>query len=223
MLVGITSELVGLGLAVAPSQIEQPRSRHVALPRGTRIPSILLPDDDFVIVERDRRGTQITVVAGASTRDQDLDQRARDADVIVGAELVRSESMLVDDETWIETNATLVARQVIKDTEPTSLQLDASITFNHSGGEMLIGRRHVRADYFYRFTTGERYLVFLLKRGRDRNIVVGLMGFPFRITSDERLAPMLMSTGKPMTVPSPLYDLGLKTVIGELIWRMRPQ
>jgi hypothetical protein len=203
VLVGIASEFLGFGLAVPSSrQNEQLRSRHVALPRGTRIPSILFPDDDLVIVERDRRG---------------------DADLIVVAELVRSESMLVDDETWIETNAALVARQVIKDTEPTSLQRDASITLRHSGGEMPIGRARVRADYFYRFTTGERYLVFLIKVSRDRHVVVGLMGFPFRIGSDERLTPMMMSTGKPMAVPSPLYDLGLKTVIGELIMRMRPQ
>jgi hypothetical protein len=160
-----------------------------------------------------------TVDAGVPTRDEDLSQRARNADVIAVAELVRSDSMLATDETWIYTNITLAARQVIKDTKPSSFQPDASITFGHSGGEIPIGRARVRADYFYLFRTGERYLVFI-KNMREHN---GLIGFPFRVSNDGRLAPMMLSTGKPMAAPSPLYEMDVKTVTGELIMRMRPQ
>jgi hypothetical protein len=138
-------------------------------------------------------------------------------------EVSNIEGKLVDDDTWVETNVTVGARQVIRDTVPSALRPDMSITFNHSGGKIHIGRVRVRADHHYLFERGERYLVFLRRISREGMVSVGLVKFPFRITDDQRLAPMTMSTGTPMTVPSPLYGLDLKTVIAELKARIRPQ
>jgi len=212
-----------MGSTHGQAATDQLESRHIALRRGTRIPSIILPDDEFVIVERDRTGSFITLAPLVTVRDEDLDQRAGDADVIAVGEVINSESLLVDDDTWIETNVTIVARQLIKDTKPSALQPDKSLTFNHYGGDLHIGRARVRADHYHLFKIGERYLLFLRRTGRDRNVVFGLLEFPFRITDDERLAPMMMSAGQLMTAPSPLFGMSLKTAISELSSRIRPQ
>lgn len=218
----IVGELLGLGLnwRLSHGSSEQPKSRSVVLDPGAPIPPIVLSDDELILVERGGPVTRSTVNTYVPTRNEDLSERARSAHVIAVVEFVRSESMLVDKETWIETNVTLVARQVIKDTDPSSLQADARIAFRHYGGEMSIGRATVRADHFYLFRTGEQYLVFIRNTDRERN---GLVGFPFRIAADGRLAPMMLSSGKVMTAASPLYDMDLKTVTGELMIRLKPQ
>src|SRR5688572_11748905 len=70
----------------------QRKSRQVSVYPNTRLPSIVLPDDDFVVVKRGGPGLAITVDTYVPTRDEDLTHRARNADVIVVAELVRSNS-----------------------------------------------------------------------------------------------------------------------------------
>jgi hypothetical protein len=222
----IASQLIGSAVGVAGTAVlgKQSKSRHMFVSPGeTRIPSIVRPTDELVIVEIGGPLVRTESNSKMPTLDGDLTFRTRYADVIAIAEYARSQSMLVDNETWIDTDVTLVVRQVIKDTEPTSLKADGSITFRQSGGEMQIGGARVRADQYYAFTTGARYLVFIRKTSQERTLYIGLLGSPVRITTDGRLAPMMMSTGKPMTAPSPLYDMDLKTVIGELIMRMRPQ
>jgi hypothetical protein len=221
----ITSQLIGSVIGVASHDVsDEQKPRHIFVSPGeTSIPSVVRPDDELLIVEIGGPLVRNHDNPRVPTLDADLMFRARNADVIAVAEHVSSHSMLVDNETWIETDVTLVVRQLIKDTKPSSLKADDSITFRQSGGEMQIGGARVRADQYYAFRTGERYLVFIRKTIEERTLYVGLLGLPVRVNPDGRLAPMVMSTGKPITSRSPLYDMELKTVIAELIMRMRPQ
>lgn len=214
---------IGTGLTASLDLTDQSRSRQIALSRGTRIPSIIAPDDEFVILERDLSQSVVTVAPHITAREEDLDERARTADIIAVAEVSGSESLLVNNDTWIETDVSIVVRQLVKDTEPTALQSGASITFRHTGGELSIGRVRVRADHFFLFKTGERYLIFVRSIRREKIVRVGLIGFPFRITNEGRLAPIPMSAGTPIAAPSPLYGSDLATVIAELKARIRPQ
>jgi hypothetical protein len=168
----------------------------------------------LVIIERNTK---------TATPEDELTFRTRYADVIAIAELISSQSVLTDNESWIETNVTLVARQIVKETQPSLLKPDGTITFRVSGGEMQIGKARVRADNHYVFKRGERHLVFIRNVSDGRPAHPGLLGAPYLITKDDRLAPMTMSNGKPIKAPYALNDMSLKAVIGEIIMRMRPQ
>jgi hypothetical protein len=221
----VATHLIGLATGVARENVlgEQEIGRHIFVAPGERpIPSIIRPDDELVIIEIGGPLVLIERNNNTPTLDDELTFRTQYADVVAIAELVSSHSVLSDNESWIETDVTLVARQIVKETQPSLLKPDGTITFRISGGEMQIGKARVRADNHYVFKRGERHLVFLRKVSDGRPASIGLLGVPYQITKDDRLAPMTMSNGKPMTAPNALNDMSLKTVIGEIIMRMRP-
>jgi hypothetical protein len=72
-----TTDSFQLRYAEGGAARDQSRSRHVALSRGTPIPAVIVPNDDFVIVERDQTGTTVTLAPVINDRDEDLGQRVR--------------------------------------------------------------------------------------------------------------------------------------------------
>ena len=200
---------------------QQQKTRNVMVRPDTPIRSLVLADDELLTVEIGGPGIIQCSSSGSDllTLDEEFRYLVPAAHVIVVAEAVRSESMLVRDGTWIDSYVTLAPTHVIKDTNPSSLESDGSITIRHSGGEMQIDAARVRANYYHVYDAGERYLVFIRKIGRGPNPFIGTIGVPFRVTSDERLGPMMVSTGKLMTAQSPLHGMSVETVIEELTRR----
>jgi hypothetical protein len=195
------------------------KTRHIIEQPKVPIASQLRPDDEMVLVERAGFETRLvdTTVRSVS---EELDLRARGSDVIAVAEMVTTEGILVNNDSWVRSKVTFRPLRVVKDSKQVIGERESRLVVFHDGGDVRINGVFVRAGYFYKYMAGARYLLFLGSFSKDNNAPFSLQ---MAVGPDNKLTSMELSTGRTFPSASPLYGLDLDAVIGELSRRLVPK
>lgn len=208
---------IGIGEKLISQQ--SPKPRQLIEQPNVPIASRLRPDDEMVLVERAGFETRLVDTAVRSLSEE-LDLRASRSDVIALAEMVTTEGILVNQDSWVRSKVTFRPLRVVKDSKHVIDQSDPRLVVFHDGGDVRINGVFVRAGYFYKYIAGARYLLFLGSFSKDNNAPFGLQ---MAIGPDNKLTPMELSTGRSFPSASPLYGLDLDSVISELNRRLKPK
>jgi hypothetical protein len=218
----VIAALIGLSLwsTIGSAHEDQatgsPRQRQIAQQRNVPIASRLLPGDELVLIEPEGYGTRFVNPSVPDLPD-DLDLRARVSDLIVVAQLVESQGMLVNNNSWIRTKLIFRSLRVIKDSKHVVTDTAPLITVYHDGGDIRINSVLVRAGFYYVYEVNKRYLLFLRSFSKDNN---ALSGVQVAVNDQNKLTSMQISNGRNSSGTSHLYGLNLEVVIKELNRRL---
>jgi hypothetical protein len=167
LLIGVCVTLVCGVLLIdhVPTQAQSPRVRVVRQRAGVSITSLLLPDDEIVVIESS--GHWQTIAPPESAREM-LRQGVQRNDLSVVLEVTDIIGILEKDRSWIRTRVTgrVVELLMSRDAAaPLGAQLEIDYPW---AGETRVGNVLVRAGELLRMQKGQRYFTFLKRNPETR-------------------------------------------------------
>jgi hypothetical protein len=158
---------VTIPATVAASQPEV-RQRVVYLTPGAKVPSVSFGYDEVIEVAFIRGQPLFVVPEGIDTGEQAIAYAAARSDVIVLVDIERLTGRLIEEDTWIATDATAAILDLVSGRHRAAgLKQGDRFTFTERGGEIVDRRTTIRTkpDVNTLLRAGGRYLLFLSRRG----------------------------------------------------------
>jgi len=131
--------LIWLIVVCLPALAQQPaaRVRTIRQVAGTPLTSLLLPDDETVVVERPGTPPLVLQVEPNLTPEQAVAFATSYSDAIVVMDVQTSIAALVEDGSWIATHTTGQVVDVVKPFPRRPLRIGQRLVLTQDGGELL--------------------------------------------------------------------------------------
>lgn len=190
--------------------------RTIITKRGVPLTTQLLPSDQVVLVKRSgvliaEDGVSPGPLPNIDDEVESLKQRGNS---IVIAEVLRTEGILVEGDSWINTRVTILRDRTVVDGREPVFDAQNTAVFDQDGGEVIIKGVTLRVlSNNYLFQPGEKYLL-TLQRMYDGS--VALASVLFRVDRDGTVAPIRVNTGGSIDHPSNFYGMPIDAVIQQL-------
>jgi hypothetical protein len=195
--------------------VETQTERTIITKRGVPLATQLLPSDQIVLVKRGAvPGTEDGVSPGPLPNiDDEVESLKQRGNSIVIAEVLRTEGILVEGDSWINTRVTILRDRTVVDGRESIFDAQNTAGFDQDGGEVIIKGVTLRVvSNNYLFEPGEKYLLTLQRMYDGR---VALASVPFRVKGDGTVAPIRVSAGS-IDHPSNFYGMPIDAVIQQL-------
>lgn len=189
--------------------------RTIITKRGVPLTAQLLPSDQIVIVKRSEVPSTVDGehTGPLPTVDDEVERLKQRGNSIVIAEVLRTEGILVEEGSWINTRVTILREMTVVDGRESIFDAQNIAAFDQDGGEVNINGVTLRVlSNNYLFQPREKYLLALQ---RVAGGTVGVAAVPFHVDSGV-VTPIRVSAGGSIDHLSNFYGMPIDAVIQHL-------
>lgn len=212
-IIGVSLLMSATTTTIATTEGRAQNERTIVAKRGVPLIRQLLPNDQLVIVKRGEVApTEDGVQPGPlPTLNDEVKLLKRRGNTVAIAEVIRTEGVLIEGDSWINTRVTILSERTIVEGGTSLFNAQNVAFFDQDGGEVNLNGVTLRVtSNNYQFQSGEKYLL-TLQRMHDGT--VALASVPFRIDSKGTVAPIPVSNGSLIEHQSNLYGMSIDAVI----------